>query len=136
MHEEAIPKSTQWIIAVHVGAGYHAPDKTEAYKNACHQACLAAREVLTIMNGSHQALEAAVAATRSLENDAITNAGLGSVLTEEGTIECDAAVMDGQDGRFAAVGAVSGVKNPIDLAARLLYEDRSEHLSFGRVRPM
>ena len=37
----------------------------------------------------------------------MTNAGLGSNLTLHGTVECDASVMDGQNG-FGAVGAVSG----------------------------
>jgi taspase (threonine aspartase 1) len=122
-----------WSVAVHVGAGYHAKHNEEGYKEACHMACLTAKDILS-RNGD--ALEAAVAATRVLENNNITNAGLGSVLTEEGTIECDAAVMDGKDGRFGAVGAVSGIKNPINVAVKLLYEDRYGYLGLGRIAPM
>lgn len=34
--------------------------------------------------------------------------GYGSNLTFEGTVECDAAIMDGRTGDFGSVGAVSG----------------------------
>jgi taspase (threonine aspartase 1) len=38
-----------------------------------------------------------------------TNAGLGSNLTINGTVECDASVMDGSSLQFGAVGCASGV---------------------------
>lgn len=34
--------------------------------------------------------------------------GYGSNLTFDGTVECDAAIMDGATGDFGSVGAVSG----------------------------
>ena len=37
-----------------------------------------------------------------------TNAGKGSNLTVEGTVECDASLMDGKSLQYAAVGAVPG----------------------------
>ena len=43
----------------------------------------------------------------SEQDSPITNAGLGSNLTEEGTVECDASLMVG-DGTFGAVGACPG----------------------------
>lgn len=39
----------------------------------------------------------------------MTNAGRGSNLTEDGHVECDASIMDGDTGAFGAVGAVPGL---------------------------
>lgn len=44
-----------------------------------------------------------------LEDDPLLNAGLGSNLTLDGLVECDAAIMDGSDLAFGSVAAVSGV---------------------------
>lgn len=94
-------------------------------------ACKEAVRVLRIGGGS---TEAAVSATTVLEacfscpaslfrgtgrtryrnqqschsqDSAVTNAGLGSNLNEDGFVECDASVMSG-DGCFGAVGACPG----------------------------
>lgn len=61
-----------------------------------------------------------------LEDDPMFNAGKGSVLTERGTVEMDAAIMSGVDMRAGAVAGVSMVKNPIQLA-RLVME-KTEHV--------
>lgn len=45
----------------------------------------------------------------SLQDDPNTNAGRGSNLTEDGHVECDASIMDGDSGTFGAVGAVPGI---------------------------
>ena len=71
-----------------------------------------------------------------LENSEVTNAGYGSQLTEEGTVECDASIMDGSDGSFGAVGAAPGLGNPIVVAAQLLRESKLGTLPLGRIRPM
>ena len=42
-----------------------------------------------------------------MQGDPVTNAGLGSNLTESGSVQCDASLMDG-DGAFGAVGAAPG----------------------------
>lgn len=49
--------------------------------------------------------------TISLKDDPSTNAGRGSNLTEDGHVECDASIMDGDSGAFGAVGAVPGIHN-------------------------
>lgn len=43
-----------------------------------------------------------------LKSDPLLFSGFGSNLTLEGTVECDASVMDGRTGDFGSVGAVSG----------------------------
>lgn len=69
-----------------------------------------------------------------LEDCPLTNAGFGSNLTLEGVVECDASVMDGSTLQFGAVGAVSGIKNPVLLAKRLC-EHQSIKTLYGRIPP-
>lgn len=69
-----------------------------------------------------------------LENSGLTNAGYGSNLTWDGTVECDASIMNGQTLHFGACGAVSNVRNPITLAKKLC-DKQSEGLFLGRIPP-
>lgn len=78
--------------------------------------------------------DAATEATMVLENCPITNAGYGSNLTTDGKVECDASLMEGQNMHFGAVGAASGIKNPIS-AARSLCQFQSIKREFGMVSP-
>jgi beta-aspartyl-peptidase (threonine type) len=70
------------------------------------------------------ALEAVETAVRSLEDHPRFNAGYGSVLTSAGTVETDASIMEGDRLRNGAVGAVSGIRNPVTLARRILEDGR------------
>ena len=80
--------------------------------------------------------EAVAIAISILEDFEFTNAGYGSNLNFEGEVECDALLMSGKDGHFGAIGACSGVKNPIQLAHKLLMDTRKGSLSLGRIRPV
>jgi beta-aspartyl-peptidase (threonine type) len=55
----------------------------------------------------------------ALEDDPALNAGCGSVLTIDGTVEMDAGIADGWTGDCGAVANVS-VANPVRLARRVL----------------
>uniref|UniRef100_T1JHH4 Uncharacterized protein n=1 Tax=Strigamia maritima TaxID=126957 RepID=T1JHH4_STRMM len=120
------------IISVHLGAGHHSETKTPHYKKLCKRACVEGVRVLKI--GS-SILEAVVSATKILEDSPCTNAGHGSSLTEAGTVECDASVIEGKTQRYGAVGAVSSIQNPIILAKLLLLEQINNKLSHGRIPP-
>jgi beta-aspartyl-peptidase (threonine type) len=74
--------------------------------------------------GGGSALDAVEASVRSLEDHPRFNAGRGSVLTSEGTVENDASIMEGDMLRNGAVAAVSGVRNPITLARRIMEDGR------------
>jgi beta-aspartyl-peptidase (threonine type) len=108
-------------IVVHGGAGEDPPDGRAARRDGVERAAEAGKAVLD-RGGS--ALDAVVAAVVVLEDDPAFNAGLGSVLTEEGTIEMDASVMDGEALRAGAVGATRGVANPVQVARAVLDEAR------------
>ncbi|KAG9156867.1 hypothetical protein Leryth_025883, partial [Lithospermum erythrorhizon] len=71
-----------------------------------------------------------------LEDDPCTNAGRGSNLTEDGHVECDASIMDGDSSTFGAVGAISGVRNAIEVAALLTKDQIMGSPLLGRIPPM
>jgi len=120
------------FIGVHIGAGQHSELRTAIYLEICAQACAVGVEMLRT-GGS--ALDAACAATMVLEDAGETNAGYGSNLTESGTVEMDAGIMDGSSLLFGAVGAMPGIKNPILVAKLLVREQQKGLLPLGRVPP-
>ena len=69
-------------------------------------------------------LAACVAAVRALEDDPIFNAGIGATFNAAGQIEHDAAVMEGSELRAGAVGAVRGIRHPVDLAREVMADGR------------
>jgi len=123
---------TEGFVGVHIGAGQHSEARTSLYLSICAKACQVAIDVLK-EGGS--AIEAATKATMILEDAGETNAGYGSNLTELGTVEMDAGLMDGDSLLFGAVGAVPGIKNPIQIAKLLVLEQGKGLLPLGRVPP-
>ncbi|CBF90123.1 hypothetical protein AN0139.2 [Aspergillus nidulans FGSC A4] len=117
-------------IFIHAGAGYHRRDFEKPHLKVCEGAAKMAMGIL--LNGG-SAVDAVEIAIMYLEDAEITNAGYGSNTTIEGTVECDATVVD-HLGRSGAVGAVAQVKNPISLA-RAILEASKEPLTLHRVPP-
>ena len=107
------------FVGVHIGAGQHSEARTQLYLSICSEACRVGVEVLR-QGGS--ALEAASSATMVLENAGETNAGFGSNLTESGTVEMDAGIMDGTSLLFGAVGndPISDPKIDLESSCSLL----------------
>lgn len=60
---------------------------------------------MTLLNEGGGAVDAVEMAIMVLEEQEITNAGYGSNLSLDGTVECDATIVD-HYGRSGAVGAV------------------------------
>jgi beta-aspartyl-peptidase (threonine type) len=108
-------------IVLHGGAGREDPDDRLSRRAGMARAADAGWAVLA-RGGS--ALDAVVEAVVALEDDPHFNAGLGSVLTADGEIELDASVMEGDALGAGAVGAVTGVRNPVRLARAVLDEGR------------
>lgn len=77
------------------------------------------------------ALDIVQNATSFMEDSGIFNAGIGSILTHDGTIEMDAGIMDGSTLNSGAVAAVSNIKNPINLARKVLDSKHSLLTSIG-----
>lgn len=111
------------MIVVHGGAGQVAAERHARLRDGVRAAAAAGHAILAA--GGH-ALDAVIAAVRVLEDDPEYNAGRGSALTRDGTVETDAAVMDGETQRVGAVAAVPDLGNPIALARAVL--DAGEHV--------
>ena len=113
---------SQWKLVIHGGAGSeriaHDDPAHEALARAGLLEALEAGSALLEAGGT--AVDAVEAAARSLEDNACFNAGRGSVLTENGEAELDAAMMDGATRRAGAVAGLKTTRAPISLARRLM----------------
>jgi beta-aspartyl-peptidase (threonine type) len=113
-------------IAIHGGAGAVPRELLTDVKERAYRAglevALDAGYVALEQGGS--SLDAVITAVRILEDDPLFNAGRGSALTRDGAAELDAAIMDGKGQRAGAVASVRHVKNPIDLARRVMEKSR------------
>ena len=113
-------------IIVHGGAGADSSQAPE-FRQGVRAAVLAGWRVLA---EGGTALDAVESAVRALEDDPRFNAGRGSVLNRDGTIEMDASIMEGDRLQCGAVAALVGVANPITVARRVL-ESRRHVLLVG-----
>ncbi|MEA2481692.1 MAG: L-asparaginase / beta-aspartyl-peptidase [Thermoleophilaceae bacterium] len=108
------------VIVVHGGCGNPAGDSLRD-EPAYHAALAASVEAAAVALGrGGSAIDAAQAAVESLEDAPLFNAGRGSVLTADGGVEMDAAVMTGHDLRAGAVALVSTVRHPVALARAVM----------------
>ena len=109
-------------LIIHGGAGAATPPELQAGRRAGLSSAFETGWAILIQDGS--ALDAVVQATVVLEDHPLFNAGLGSCLTQDGTVEVDAALMDGTTFQAGAVGAVKNVKNAILLAKAVMETGR------------
>ena len=118
----------RYSIAIHGGAGtlvrgLMTPEKETAYKAALENALEAG---YAILEKGGNAVDAVTASVNILEDSPLFNAGKGSVFTNEGTHEMDAAIMDGKNLEAGAVSLITGIKNPISLARDVM--EKSDHV--------
>ncbi len=109
-------------IVVHGGAGFWRRDIRRGIAGVGN-AVSAGSEVLRRGGAALDAVEAAIVV---MEDNPVFNAGKGSSLTAAGTVEMDAAIMDGQNLSAGAVALLHNVKNPIRLA-RIVME-KTDHV--------
>jgi beta-aspartyl-peptidase (threonine type) len=120
-----------WRLVIHGGAGAMRPKHGDAdHEQRAREGLRAALEAgASILEGGGSALDAVEASVRVLEDDPCFNAGRGSVLTSEGCVELDAAIMDGRDRRAGAVAGLRTTRAPISLARRLMEQGPHVFLS-------
>lgn len=122
----------EYVLVIHGGAGTilkknMTSEKERAYELKLKEALMVGREVLEKGGTS---LDAITRSILVMEDSPLFNAGKGSVLTEEGIVEMDASIMDGESGMAGAVAGVHNIKNPI-LAARMVMEKTPHVLITG-----
>jgi len=112
-------------LVVHGGAGV-----TSGAVDAQQRACALALDAgWSVLSGGGSALDAVVAAVELMEDEPTLNAGHGACLAENGTVELDAAVMDGGERRAGAVALVRRLRHPVRAARLLLEEGRHVFLA-------
>lgn len=115
-------------IAIHGGAGtllkgMMTSELENQYKASLKEALDAGYSILESGGTSISAVEKAVIV---LEDSHLFNAGKGAVFTADETHEMDASIMNGKNLNAGAVSLISGIKNPISLAAHVM--EKSEHV--------
>ena len=112
----------RWRLVIHGGAGSMRPGRLDPEQEKCARDGLdaALSAGASMLEKRESALDAVEAAVRVLEEDVCFNAGRGSVLTADGCIELDAAIMDGRDRRAGAVAGLRTTRAPVSLARLLL----------------
>ncbi len=115
------------MLVIHAGAGPRsaaAGERAGEHRAALRAALTRGRAVLEGGGGAIEAVEAAVAYMEDAAD--FFNAGRGSALCADGTVEMSAAVMRGRDRAAGAVAGIRRTRQPI-LAARAVLE-RSPHV--------
>lgn len=120
-----------WAIAVHGGAGVdpNLPSQRQQEAKRLLTRCLDLG--ISALGSNHPAIDVVELVVRELETDPLFNSGRGSALTEKGTVEMEASIMDGPKRRCGAVSGLSTVKNPISLARLVMDKSPHSYLAFN-----
>lgn len=121
----AEPTGDGYAFILHGGAGDVSGSELDQQIAGCHAAAEHAKRIL---EAGGSALDAVQAAVIVLEDDARFNAATGGALTCDGTLELDAAIMEGTELRAGAVCGLSPFKNPIQIARAAL--DEGKHVLY------
>lgn len=119
-----------WAIALHGGAGdipRSLPPERRQPREAALRHCL--QIGVAAIKAGRSPLDVVELVVRELEDHPHFNAGRGSVLTSNGTVEMEACIMDGNTKRCGAVSGLTTVKNAVSLA-RLVME-KTPHIYLG-----
>ena len=119
-----ITRMSKCSIVIHGGAGtILKKDMTDAKEKAYTGALEAALKAgFGVLKKKGSAIDAVLAATISLEDNDLFNAGKGSVFGKDGSQEMDASIMDGSNLDAGAVSAVRNIRNPVELAYKIMVQ--------------
>jgi len=125
-------KTNDFAIVIHGGAGNiyegrFSKEEEEAYKKKLTEALNIGYGILQSGGSGVDVVESVI---RVLEDSPLFNAGKGAVLNEEGNVELDASIMNGENINAGGVASIKYIKNPITLA-RFVMEHSQNVLLFG-----
>ncbi len=107
--------STKFVLAIHGGLACPRESLSAERERDVREALQESLKVGFGMLQSEPAssVQAVLAAVQVLEDSPHFNAGKGSVFTQAGTIEMDAAIMEGANRQAGAVAHVKRIRNPV-----------------------
>jgi beta-aspartyl-peptidase (threonine type) len=119
------------VLLIHGGAGTIARGEATAERETAIRNDLrrSLEEGWSVLSEGGSALDAVERAVRVMEDSPYFNAGHGAALTSEGTIEHDAAVMNGRDRAAGAISGTSRIRNPVSAARAVMERTPHVHLT-------
>jgi beta-aspartyl-peptidase (threonine type) len=117
-------KGFDFGILIHGGAGVEKIKRTDDITRSLKSAVSNGFDLLK--RSSNKAVDSVEAAVASMEDSGVFDAGVGSYLTIDKTVEMDASIMDGRDISAGSVGMAMGIKNPIKLARKIM--EHTDHV--------
>jgi beta-aspartyl-peptidase (threonine type) len=117
-------KGFDFGILIHGGAGVEKIKRTDEITRSLKSAVSNGFDLLK--RSSNKVVDSVEAAVASMEDSGVFDAGVGSYLTIDKTVEMDASIMDGRDISAGSVGMAMGIKNPIKLARKIM--ERTDHV--------
>jgi beta-aspartyl-peptidase (threonine type) len=111
------------VIAVHGGAGTWQPERSQ---NGLEGVKKAAKTGFDILKNGGSAVDSVMEAVAVMEDDGTFNAGYGSSLNIQKSVEMEASIMDGKTLQAGATGLLKDIKNPVRLA-RIVME-KTDHV--------
>jgi beta-aspartyl-peptidase (threonine type) len=111
------------VIVVHGGAGTWQPERSQPGLEGVKRA---AKNGFEILEKGGNAVDSVMEAVAVMEDDGAFNAGYGSSLNMEKSVEMEASIIDGKTLQAGAAGLLKDVKNPVRLA-RIVME-KTDHV--------
>nr|GME03732.1 isoaspartyl peptidase/L-asparaginase 1 [Ipomoea batatas] len=120
-----------WAIALHGGAGDIPRDLSQERRQPREAALHHCLEIgVAAIKANKSPLDVVELVVRELENIPCFNAGRGSVLTNSGTVEMEACIMDGNTKSCGAVSGLTTVVNAVSLARLVMEKTQHIYLAF------
>lgn len=110
-------------VLIHAGAGSFSgelTDREDEVRDVLLDVLTQARESL---EGGGDAVEVAASAVERMESFELFNAGRGSALCSDGSVQMSAAIMRGRDRAAGAVAGIRRIEHPVRAALALLHSD-------------